>query len=229
MNVNDVDSRVVESGEDRLKLIFERQKELMEKYHDIEKANGLLQTPDVPVDLHDRRGQARIKDFAWRITEELAEAVWASEELAEEGPEWDRVHVQEEVADALHFLVELAILAGVGPVRIIREFPQFIEPGRDSLNSLYNKARHTTHCSHTPEESFTKFIAQLGMVCHLLKNKPWKQSQMLTDIQMLEKRLSWAFVKFMAFCISINLDPDKLFDLYYRKSEVNKFRQRSNY
>ena len=58
-----------------LKNIFKRQKELMEKYHDIELKSGLLQTEDCPVNLDDKRGQARIKDFAWRITEEIGEAL----------------------------------------------------------------------------------------------------------------------------------------------------------
>ena len=50
---------------DRLVAIFNRQKELMSKYHDIEKRSGLLQTEDCPVNLDDKRGQARIKDFSW--------------------------------------------------------------------------------------------------------------------------------------------------------------------
>ena len=58
-----------------LKQIFDRQKELMDKYHYIEERSGLLQTADCPVNLDDRRGQARIKDFSWRVTEELGEAL----------------------------------------------------------------------------------------------------------------------------------------------------------
>ena len=48
---------------DKLVAIFNRQKELMEKYHDIEARSGLMQTEDCPVNLNDKRGQARIKDF----------------------------------------------------------------------------------------------------------------------------------------------------------------------
>ena len=48
---------------DKLEAIFNRQEELMSKYHDIEKRSGLLQTEDCPVNLDDKRGQARIKDF----------------------------------------------------------------------------------------------------------------------------------------------------------------------
>ena len=60
---------------DKLEAIFARQKELMEKYHDIELRSGLMQTEDCPVNLDDKRGQARIKDFAWRVIEEVGEAL----------------------------------------------------------------------------------------------------------------------------------------------------------
>ena len=60
---------------DRLVAIFTRQKELMSKYHDIEKRSGLMETEDCPVNLDDKRGQARIKNFSWRIIEEVGEAL----------------------------------------------------------------------------------------------------------------------------------------------------------
>lgn len=65
---------------DMLEAIFGRQNELMIKYHDIELRSGLMQTEDCPVNLDDKRGQARIKDYAWRVTEELGEALDAKEQ-----------------------------------------------------------------------------------------------------------------------------------------------------
>ena len=112
MNVNDADKEQVIG--DQLEAIFTRQRELMEKYDDIERRNGSLQTGDVPVDLNDHRGQARLKDFAWRITEELGEAMnclknkpWKQTQM-----ETDQTHYAEEIVDALHFFVELCILSG---------------------------------------------------------------------------------------------------------------------
>ena len=91
---------------DKLQAIFTRQKELMEKYHHIEASSGLLQTEDCPVNLDDKRGQARLKDFSWRITEEIGEALDALY------VEQDQTHYIEELIDGLHFLTELTILAG---------------------------------------------------------------------------------------------------------------------
>ena len=73
MNINHAVEEKVEG--DLLQAIFNRQKSLMGKYHDIELKSGLLQTEDCPVNLDDKRGQARIKDFSWRVTEELGEAL----------------------------------------------------------------------------------------------------------------------------------------------------------
>lgn len=114
MNVNDVEIKE-EKNIDMLQMIFSRQKHLMEKYHHIEKKNGLLQTEDCPVNIDDNKGQARLKDFSWRITEELGEAMnclknkpWKQTHMAT-----DETHYREELIDALHFFVELFILSGM--------------------------------------------------------------------------------------------------------------------
>ena len=112
MNVLDAEKEQITG--DMLETIFNRQKELMKKYHKIERDSGLLQTESVPVSLNSRFGQARLKDFAWRITEELGEAMnclknkpWKQTHM-----ETDRVHFEEEIIDALHFFIEMCILIG---------------------------------------------------------------------------------------------------------------------
>jgi len=112
MNVKD--SKKEEIIGDKLNMIFNRQKELMVKYHQIEHESGLMQTPMVPVNINSYRGQARLRDFAWRITEELGQAMnflknkpWKLTHM-----ETDVVHYEEAIADALHFFIELLILSG---------------------------------------------------------------------------------------------------------------------
>jgi hypothetical protein len=112
MNVNDAKKENVQG--DKLDAIFQRQKELMEKYHVIEEENGLLQTKLCPVNIDSQHGQQRLKDFAWRITEELGEAMnclknkpWKQTHM-----ETDTVHYEEEIVDAFHFFIELCILSG---------------------------------------------------------------------------------------------------------------------
>jgi hypothetical protein len=100
---------------DKLDEVFARQKELMETFHAIEEARGLLPDPDVPVDLTTHEGQAVLRSYAWYITEELGEAM----NLLKNRPWKQKTYpvevykFYEELADAFHFFVELCILSGL--------------------------------------------------------------------------------------------------------------------
>lgn len=209
MNITDVASETIQG--DKLKAIFNRQKELMNKYHDIELRSGLLQTEDCPVNLNDKKGQARIKDFSWRVTEELGEALdaWF---------EGDMIHTKEELADGLHFLTELSILAGF-------DFNGWNFNG-DGLEAIWE---YPMYSESTMEQAVTVFISKLGMTCNCLKNKPWKQSQMLTDIPEFNNRLFETWVSYINIMSLMFDSPDEIVDIYFKKSNVNKFRQRSGY
>lgn len=217
MNINHAVEEKVEG--DLLKAIFDRQKSLMGKYHDIELKSGLLQTEDCPVNLDDKRGQARIKDFSWRVTEELGEALDART---------SKEHYQEELIDGLHFLTELTILAGKDYDTI---FPQNIPVyDEDHLKDLVENARDILRprsCSLNYWVSH--FIEQLAMMCNCLKNKPWKQSMMKTDREAFYKRLTGVWVYYITILVVSGMDADSIATIYLKKSQVNQFRQRSNY
>ncbi len=66
-----------------------------------------------------------------------------------------------------------------------------------------------------------------GMNC--LKNKPWKQEQMETDREHFVEELADGFHFYIALLIALDLTAEDLFQVYFKKSEVNKFRQRSGY
>ena len=221
MNIDDVDEESIIIEGDRLEAIFEKQKELMIKYHHIEKGNDLLQTDQVPVDLHDRMGQARLKDFAWRVTEELAESL----EAYIDHPELE-LHYKEELADALHFLVELAVLSGVTPGDIVHDPDRIVGVNGDKLTHLYEKAEEV---DLSFEAAMATVVLRLGQAMNLLKNKPWKNTHMLTDVSRYRNYIVGAFVAFAELTRLIGMGPDDMCTFYFRKSVVNKFRQRSNY
>lgn len=206
MNITHATEEIVSTN--HMKQIFERQKELMDKYHYIEERSGLLQTADCPVNLDDRRGQARIKDFSWRVTEELGEALDA---LGQD----DMEHFAEELVDGLHFLTELTILAGLGWGDMA------------TLNSMY------TACSNGAPDGLDRrvydFIEAIGMMCNCLKNKPWKQSMMQTDRSAFYTRLHTVWLCYVAIMEVAFESADDIVSVYLKKSQVNKFRQRSNY
>jgi len=196
MNINDVTEsiNVPRTSKEIWVEIFKKQTELALKYKDIEKMGDLLDTTDN--NINTAKGQKWIKDFAWRVTEELAEAY--------EARFVDEVHYKEELIDALHFLVELTIIAG--------------------------------HRNYKPTQFTDKYIPeawdivyQLGLMCNTLKNKPWKQTQMLTDKELFTKHLDFAW-SYMYTLLLKELGRDEEIYLYYfKKNKVNQFRQRSKY
>lgn len=205
---------------DKLQAIFTRQKSLMDKYHDIELKSGLMQTEDCPVSLDDKRGQARIKDFSWRVTEELGEALDAKA---------TKDHYQEELIDGLHFLTELTILAGKDYNTLLP--PDAAHHCEDHLEDLVEKARENIFQNVGSNLNYwvSKFIENLGMMCNCLKNKPWKQSMMKTDRNAFYRRLAEVWVLYITLLVVSGMDADRIATTYLKKSQVNKFRIRSAY
>lgn len=229
MNVDDA-VPTADYPADKLADIVAKQTELMHKYHGIEKANGLLQTDAIPVDLHDRHGQARLKDFAWRVTEEIAEATEAME-IHADIPQ----HALEELGDALHFLIELDLLAGIdfdadivgtktsecGLDELYRSLPRLDDPL--ALGSIPDKVGLMI-----VRDNAWNTIESLGKAMNCLKQKPWKQTHLLTDVGKFKKHLVAANHAFFLLCFTL-MDAKGLYDVYCRKKQVNDFRIRSNY
>lgn len=101
---------------DMLATMFAGQHQLMKRYEGIEAANGcVVVPPELFGEVDDRQVQMRIKDLAYRVVEELSEATntlknkpWKNSFVAT-----DKDHFHEELADALHFFMELLITAGL--------------------------------------------------------------------------------------------------------------------
>lgn len=223
MNINHAKTEEIHG--DKLQAIFTRQKSLMGKYHDIELKSGLLQTEDCPVNLDDKRGQARIKDFSWRVTEELGEALDARS---------NKDHYQEELIDGLHFLTELTVLVGKDYDSILPQGTPLYDS--DHLEDLVENAKEVISRRASQGENgysleywVSKFIENLGMMCNCLKNKPWKQSMMKTDREAFYSRLSEVWVIYITILVVSGMNAQDIADIYLKKSQVNQFRQRSNY
>lgn len=121
MNINDVDKEVMDKIKEKilesggmLEAMFSRQRELEEKYTPMELEKGAL-VPAMPLDLNTFRGQERARMIIYRITEELYEAgncmrnkAWKQSEVP-----IDLDHFLEEMADAVHFLIQLYLELGL--------------------------------------------------------------------------------------------------------------------
>lgn len=209
MNIQDV-QQVSEYPENIWLAIRDRQLELMQKYHGIEEKSGLLQTPDVPVKIDTARGQARLKDFCWRVTEELMESLESDIQHHEE-------HTVEEIADALHFMTELMILTG------LFSDEEFTPTMPKQIANRFNIAIKST------ADMYLQPIYYLGIAANLLKLKPWKQTFVATDLDRFKKSLQMAHWGIYELLSWMGVSDHQIYDFYFRKSEVNKFRQRSNY
>ena len=201
MNINHVKLEYEENVKDVIPKIFSKQTELLVKYQDIEKL------PNWPIDIDAMESQTIIKDFKQRILEELAEAFEAY--VAK-----DEDHFFEELMDALHFATELMILIGIDSKEVFQI---------DGLNpsKLPNGWRYDIRLWDIT------YIYGLGMNC--LKNKPWKQSQVLTDKPLFHKYMLEGYKKLLTFLLEAGMSSDLMYNYYCKKNEVNKFRQRSKY
>ena len=136
MNIKDKEETKTEG--DLLKAIFARQTELEEKYQGIEKKNGAL-VPKIPLDMNTFLGQERARLLIYRITEELYEAgntmrnkAWKSTNMP-----IDIDHYLEELADALHFFVQLFLEIGLSAEEVADLYLKKSEVNKFRIRSNY--------------------------------------------------------------------------------------------
>lgn len=206
MNVNDFTApECPPTWSGILHQVFVRQTALMQKYKDIE------QLPEPPLSLHTPAAQKVMKDFAWRVVEELAESYEGS--LKHDDDDVALQHRNEEMADALHFMVELLIFAGVTPAQCLEVRPEYLADDSELMDA----------------DAWWNATYQLGIAMNFLRNKPWKQSQVPTDEKRFREQLLRAFTAFIALWTDLGIPMEELHSFYFRKSNVNEFRQRSQY
>jgi hypothetical protein len=139
MNIKDVSKSAIDvpdSPRDMLREIFLEQQDLMKKYQEIE------EMPPWPMDFQHKGSQIWFKNFMWRAHEELAEAEEALTSCDLKNPALcidHIIHFYEELSDALHFMIELMIVADVSPY--------MSRTNEDVLSSSFTD--DITVCSHT--------------------------------------------------------------------------------
>jgi hypothetical protein len=183
-----------------LNFIQDKQMEVMFKYEPHEKE--VFNNFDIDV----YEDQEVFKRYAWRVTEEIVEAL---EDI--EHPQ----HLKEELTDAFNFLIELYHLYGW------------------RLEQLYPLEIPKMNLDGDKEKSFKIYamqvIKQLGLACNLLKNRPWRQSQYLVDLLVFEQRFKEVWPNFLLFLGVCGMTKEELFDQWSLKYQVNKFRIESMY
>ena len=209
MNIDDIKEKIEIPGTRLgiIEAIFWKQHELANKYIEIEEKNGVgygLVSKGY-IDINDVKSQSLIKDFAWRVTEELTEAIEAYDNKQEE-------HMLEEIADAFHFMVELCIITNITPKLVATIDPLGPQP-----------------LSPKPKRRAYSVIHELGLAMNCLKQKPWKQTHVLTDSKKFTVHLITAFLKMCELWLSLGGTAETLYVYYFKKNKVNQFRIESQY
>lgn len=225
MNIDDVDAQVEMADELVAPRIFEAQTELMKRYHAIEKASNATICVEPPYSLNSPQVQARIKDLFWRTTEELVEACENNTFIGDHWQEFytkdpDVRHFIEELSDALHFLVESTITAGLTHSQVVNIEILNVDTDRPR-GGITTRGVYNLYCQYV--------VLHLGLAANTLKNKPWKQTHVETDTQKFTNYLGEAWNAFLLLFNYIGVKPLELFHIYHRKHQVNRWRQDTNY
>jgi hypothetical protein len=192
----------------------------MDKYRKIEAGNGFHLNVSYPIDINDRFGQARLKDTAWRMTEELGESL----DSYLDNPDG----FLDEMADVMHFLAEFTLLAGYVAHDVVDWtygdnsdilLTLFLEAEASGYGDQYEDLTHQTGL----------MVQSLAMTCNTLKNKPWKQTPKETDVNLFKSRLQKTWSNYAALCITAGINDVKLFECYLKKAAVNENRQNTGY
>lgn len=175
MNIDDVPLKnQFQPSDDVLGIIFGHQRELMKKYDMIERRNGAVIPDESEVHIDNARTQMRIKDMFWRTTEELAEAAEHLDEInfASWKVDWDKEvyirHFFEEMADALHFLVEATIWSGYSHDEL-KTLKFFAYSSSEILQGAV-----FAHAAEHIQRTMWNMVLHMGLAANCLKNKPWK-------------------------------------------------------
>lgn len=189
-----------------------RQTQLMEQYKVIEQWNVTW-----PLDLNSKESQLLIKDMLARTVEELAEG-FESFLLG------NMDNTFEELADALHFLTEAIVLSGI-------KFGEWYDPIKvnvtpnTSIGELVSSInRNDTVATHLWDVTYECNIAR-----NALRNKPWKQTQMLYNKVEFENHMTNAVASLFRVFNLFGFTPETVWREYVKKNKVNLFRINSRY
>ncbi|KKL98130.1 hypothetical protein LCGC14_1827470, partial [marine sediment metagenome] len=72
-------------------------------------------------------------------------------------------------------------------------------------------------------------IWSMGLAANTLKNKPWKNTHMATDVEAFKYKLDETWRRVLKLWVHLGADDEFIFELYAKKCQVNKFRQDTNY
>lgn len=204
-DVNQFQKSEIVQGDCIMDTIFKSQAKLLEKYREIEMIPRTI-------DFNNAEHQKILKALTFRGIEELAEAFEAIKSNEVE-------HYIEELSDALHFFTELCIIT---------------EAFKDKWDEMYKLENWVSPApgiidTYRIEHKLWNATYYYAISCNKLKNKPWKKTQILTDVDEYKKSVRAAYLVFLLCLSDLNFSGEDILKMYVDKNSVNHFRIRSNY
>jgi len=182
--------------QETLPRIFEFQSQLIETLRPIEIELGYT-PPQIPLDFTLRAHQDWFRLMSWYLTEEIIEAKSANHTL-----------LPEEMADALHFAVELCILADIPPHQVLERLAlEQFEP-------------------YSTPQTLDDVIFHLGLANNLLKAKHWKKNPKPTPLSNFRYHLASSLISLLQCFFQAQIDPA---EEYFKKHQINNDRAQSGY
>ena len=101
----------------------------------------------------------------------------------------------------------------------------------DYNTKLLEGGRYFNHVEYSVNYPYLlwKITHHLNIARNFLKNKPWKQSQVMTQELKYQAELVKAFIYFCGYLGWIGMDSKEVFYIYFKKNHINIFRQKSLY
>lgn len=96
---------------------------------------------------------------------------------------------------------------------------EFLRGGRKISSIYFNKA----------SQMLWDITYKLQIARNTLKNKPWKQTEMMTDESLYEVYVSEAWFLLFKFLSYSGFTAESVYNIYYKKNMVNRFRIKSKY
>lgn len=207
---------------DKLEDIFARQAFYVASLREIYLRNGFtIHACPMPWHINDRLMQEEFRLLAWRFTEEIIEAVEVVDKGIRNIPALNDYH--EEVADALHFFVELCLATDITPAILLtgsREMP-WISKG-DHLDDFFKHVEKTRlKLTENGNTSWADVIRAMALVMMELRQRPWRTDDRPTNTKKWVMGMHLVFRSFVQCCIDSGIEAVDLHLAYFKKAKIN--------
>lgn len=206
---------------DHLAEIFEEQTKLLHSLAPIYEHNDFLNKDNFPFNIDNRHAQEEFRLLAWRITEEVYEAI----EEWDLGMDRDEDKYREEVADVMHFFAELAIICGVTSTEVATGGdPALLFPGKDYLVLSFERVQ-LYPLRLEPREAWGMFLTTIASLMRVFRQRPWRTDERQTDPAEMRHKFALAWFSFCTACCLTGISSRILHFHYTAKHKVNAERR----